>query len=36
LRAGAPLADLRDFADMPHLLCEPTTFPVKTTPGFGQ
>lgn len=36
LQAGAPLAHLRDFADMAPLLEKPTAFPIQTTPGFGQ
>ncbi len=36
LQAGAPLAHLRDFAEMAPLLSEPVPFPVQTTPGLGQ
>jgi len=36
LQAGAPLAHLRDFADMALLLTKPVSFPIQTTPGFGQ
>jgi len=36
LQAGAPLAHLRDFADMAPLLEKPTSFPIQSTPGFGQ
>ena len=36
LQVGAPLAHLRDFADMAPLLAGPTAMPVQTTPGFGQ
>jgi betaine-aldehyde dehydrogenase len=36
LQAGAPLAHLRDFADMAPLLAAPVPFPIQTTPGLGQ
>lgn len=36
LQAGAPLAHLRDFADMAPLLSEPVAFGVRITPGLGQ
>lgn len=36
LQVGAPLAHLRDFADMAHFLEQPESFPIQTTPGFGQ
>ncbi len=36
LQAGAPLAHLRDFADMAPLLAAPVSFPIQTTPGLGQ
>lgn len=36
LQAGAPLAHLRDFADMAPLLAAPVSYPIQTTPGLGQ
>lgn len=36
LQVGAPMAHLRDFADMAHHLEAPESFPIDTTPGFGQ
>ncbi|HEY9564492.1 MAG TPA: aldehyde dehydrogenase family protein [Nocardioides sp.] len=36
LQVGAPLAHLRDFADMAHLLDGPEAFPIHTNPNFGQ
>ncbi|MGQ0465003.1 MAG: aldehyde dehydrogenase family protein [Sporichthyaceae bacterium] len=36
LQAGAPLAHLRDFADMAPLLAAPLPYPIQRTPGFGQ
>ncbi|GAB3077898.1 aldehyde dehydrogenase family protein [Nocardioides zeae] len=36
MQVGAPLAHLRDFADMAPLLAAPAAYPVQTTPGFGQ
>ncbi|WP_110208461.1 aldehyde dehydrogenase family protein [Nocardioides daejeonensis] len=36
LQVGSPLAHLRDFADMAHLLAEPESFPLDTSPSFGQ
>ncbi|MGQ0845731.1 MAG: aldehyde dehydrogenase family protein [Sporichthyaceae bacterium] len=36
LQAGAPLAHLRDFADMAPLLQAPIPYPIQTTPGLGQ
>jgi betaine-aldehyde dehydrogenase len=36
LQAGAPLAHLRDFADMAPLLSAPVPYPIQTTPGLGQ
>ncbi|MGQ0629703.1 MAG: aldehyde dehydrogenase family protein [Sporichthyaceae bacterium] len=36
LQAGAPLAHLRDFADMAAHLSGPVSFPIQTTPGLGQ
>ncbi|NKQ53203.1 aldehyde dehydrogenase [Amycolatopsis sp. K13G38] len=36
LQAGAPLAHLRDFAEMAPLLEKPVPFPIQSSPGFGQ
>lgn len=36
LQAGAPMAHLRDFADMAHHLEEPESFPLQAGPGLGQ
>jgi betaine-aldehyde dehydrogenase len=36
LQVGAPLAHLRDFADMAHHLGEPESFPIQANPGLGQ
>ncbi len=36
LQAGAPLAHLRDFAEMAPQLAAPIAFPIQTTPGLGQ
>jgi betaine-aldehyde dehydrogenase len=35
VQVGAPLAHLRDFAEMAPLLEEPTSFPLQAAPGFG-
>jgi aldehyde dehydrogenase (NAD+) len=35
LQVGAPMAHLREFAEMAHLLREPESFPLQTTPDFG-
>lgn len=35
LQVGAPMAHLREFADMAHVLAEPESFPLQTTPDFG-
>lgn len=36
LQVGAPLAHLRDFAEMAHHLREPESFPIQANPGLGQ
>jgi len=36
LQVGAPMAHLRDFAEMGHHLEHPESFPIDTNPGFGQ
>lgn len=36
LQVGAPLAHLRAFAEMAHHLATPESFPIDTSPGFGQ
>jgi len=36
LQVGAPMAHLRDFAEMAHHLDAPESFPIDTNPGFGQ
>ncbi|GAB4009098.1 aldehyde dehydrogenase family protein [Nocardioides ultimimeridianus] len=36
LQVGAPMAHLRDFADMAPILSGPEAFPIDTNPGFGQ
>lgn len=36
LQVGAPLAHLRDFADMAHHLAAPESFPLQAGPGLGQ
>jgi aldehyde dehydrogenase (NAD+) len=36
LQVGAPLAHLRDFADMAHYLEAPEAFPLQAAPGLGQ
>jgi aldehyde dehydrogenase (NAD+) len=36
LQVGAPMAHLRDFAEMAHLLEEPESFPLQASPGLGQ
>ncbi|GAA3528076.1 aldehyde dehydrogenase family protein [Nocardioides daeguensis] len=36
LQVGAPMAHLRDFAEMAHLLEEPEAFPLQANPGLGQ
>lgn len=36
LQVGAPMAHLRDFAEMAHHLEGPESFPIDTNPGFGQ
>ncbi|KAA9153968.1 aldehyde dehydrogenase [Amycolatopsis acidicola] len=36
LQAGAPLANLRDFAEMAPLLEKPVSYPIQSAPGFGQ
>lgn len=36
LQVGAPMAHLRDFAEMAHLLEGPEAFPIDTNPAFGQ
>lgn len=36
LQVGAPMAHLRDFADMARHLEEPEAFPIQANPGLGQ
>ncbi|GAB3141452.1 aldehyde dehydrogenase [Amycolatopsis stemonae] len=36
LQVGAPMAHLRDFADMAPLLAEPASFPLQASPALGQ
>ncbi|KAA1394230.1 aldehyde dehydrogenase family protein [Aeromicrobium ginsengisoli] len=36
LQVGAPMAHLRDFAEMAHLLEKPESFPLDTNPSLGQ
>jgi len=36
LQVGAPMAHLRDFADMASLLDKPESFPIDSTPALGQ
>jgi betaine-aldehyde dehydrogenase len=36
LQVGAPMAHLRDFAEMAHHLEQPESFPLQAAPGLGQ